>query len=431
VTVGRALSGAPREPGRVRATSLDKIVFLARHVSAIIAAGGRGLRFGGGQPKQLATLGGRTILQRSVDAFVDSGDVDEIVVALPAFLAADPPAYLRSRTKPVLIVDGGERRQDSVRQAFERVGRTAEVVVVHDAARPLVTDSLIRRTIDAAFEAGAAIAALRASDTVKRADSAGRVAETLPRDQIYLAQTPQAFRVDVLRHALTIRADATDEAALAEQAGHPVQLVDGDPRNVKITTPDDLALAEKLLAGTPDPSPGSESPRAPSRGEGAPYDGIRIGNGYDLHRLVEGRPLVLGGVTIPFDKGLLGHSDADVICHVVTDAILGAAGAGDIGRHFPDTDAAWKDANSLDLLRRAAAIVAAVGYVVVNVDVVVIAERPKLAPHVDAIRTRVAAAIGCDPVQVSIKGKTNEGVDSVGAGEAIAAHAVALLARHR
>jgi 2-C-methyl-D-erythritol 4-phosphate cytidylyltransferase/2-C-methyl-D-erythritol 2,4-cyclodiphosphate synthase len=348
--------------------------------------------------------------------FVDSGDVDEIVVALPAFLAADPPVYLRSRTKPVLIVDGGERRQDSVRQAFERVGRNAEVVVIHDAARPLVTDSLIRRTIDAAFDAGAAIAALRASDTVKRADSAGRVTETLPRDQIYLAQTPQAFRVDVLRHALTIRADATDEAALAEQAGHPVQLVDGDPRNVKITTPDDLALAETLLAGTP---------------EGVPYDRIRIGNGYDLHRLVEGRPLVLGGVTVPFDKGLLGHSDADVICHAVTDAILGAGGAGDIGRHFPDTDAAWKDANSLDLLRRAAAMVAAAGYTVINVDVVVVAERPRLAPHVDAIRARVAGAIGCDPSQVSVKGKTNEGVDSVGAGAAIAAHAVALVARHR
>ncbi len=406
MTVGRALSGAPR--------SRVKLLSLARHVSAIIAAGGRGLRFGGGPPKQLATLGGRTILQRSVDAFVTSDAVADIVVALPALLAADPPAYLRSRTKPVLIVGGGERRQDSVRQAFEQIGQRAEVVVIHDAARPLVTDALIRRTIDAAFETGAAIAALRASDTVKLADAAGRIAETLPRDRIYLAQTPQAFRVDVLRHALTSRADATDEAALAEQAGHPVQLVDGDPRNLKITTPDDLAIAERWLGGTT---------------AGVPYAGIRIGNGYDLHRLVEGRPLVLGGVTIPFDKGLLGHSDADVICHAVTDAILGAAGAGDIGRHFPDTDAAWKDANSLDLLRRAAAIVAAGGYTVINVDVVVVAQRPQLAPHADAIRASVAGALGCDAFQVSVKGKTNEGVDSVGAGEAIAAHAVALLAR--
>jgi 2-C-methyl-D-erythritol 2,4-cyclodiphosphate synthase len=156
---------------------------------------------------------------------------------------------------------------------------------------------------------------------------------------------------------------------------------------------------------------------------------IRIGNGYDLHRLVADRPLILGGVTIPFEKGLLGHSDADAICHAVTDAILGAAGAGDVGRHFPDTDPAWKGANSLDLLRRAMAIVKGAGYAVVNIDVVVIAQRPKLFPHVDAIRTNLASALECDASQISVKGKTNEGVDSMGAGESIAVHAVALLAR--
>ena len=335
----------------------------------------------------------------------------DIVVALPSALAADPPDYLRARSKPVLVVDGGDRRQDSVRKAFEHVQSQAAVVVIHDAARPLVTGAVIRRTVDAAFETGAAIAALRASDTVKRADASGRIVATLPRDEIFLAQTPQAFRVDVLRDALKITADATDEAALAEQAGHAVQLVEGDPRNLKITTPADLALAETFLRAA----------------AGAPS--IRIGNGYDLHRLVDGRPLILGGVTIPFEKGLLGHSDADVVCHAVTDAILGAAGAGDIGRHFPDTDPAWKDSNSLDLLGRAAAIVSTAGFAVVNVDVVVIAQRPRLAPHVDAIRARVAVALGCDPSQVSVKGKTNEGVDSIGAGESIAAHAVALLVR--
>jgi 2-C-methyl-D-erythritol 4-phosphate cytidylyltransferase/2-C-methyl-D-erythritol 2,4-cyclodiphosphate synthase len=384
---------------------------LTPHVTAIIAAGGRGLRFGARHPKQLTMLAGRTLLQRSVDAFVLSDAITDIVVALPSDLAAAPPDYLRGRDKPVTVVEGGGRRQDSVRHAFERVDRHAEVVVIHDAARPLVTDAVIRRTVDAAFATGAAIAALRASDTVKRADSTGRITETLKRDEIYLAQTPQAFRVDVLRDAMTVPDDATDEAALAEQAGHAVQLVEGDPRNVKITTPADLELAERLLAG---------SPSAPA---------IRIGNGYDLHRLVDGRPLILGGVRIPFDKGLLGHSDADVVCHALTDAILGAAGAGDIGRHFPDTDAAWKDADSLDLLRRAVAIVAAAGFMVSNADVVVIAQRPKLAPHADAIRACVAEAIGCDPSRISVKGKTNEGVDSIGAGESIAAHAVALLTR--
>jgi 2-C-methyl-D-erythritol 4-phosphate cytidylyltransferase/2-C-methyl-D-erythritol 2,4-cyclodiphosphate synthase len=388
-----------------------RINVLAPHVTAIIAAGGRGLRFGSGQPKQLTALAGRPILQRSVDAFIHSEAITDIVVALPGDLAATPPSYLLNRPKPVIIVEGGERRQDSVRHAFERAAGQAEVIVIHDAARPLVTDAVIQRTVNAAFDTGAAIAALRASDTVKRADSGGRIVQTLPRDEIYLAQTPQAFRAGVLRDALRIADDATDEATLAERAGHAVQLVDGDSKNLKITTPDDLALAERLLAA---------SVAGPS---------LRIGNGYDLHRLVDGRPLVLGGVTIQFEKGLLGHSDADVICHAVTDAILGAAGAGDIGRHFPDTDPAWKDADSVDLLRRAAAIVAAAGFAVVNVDVVVIAQRPRLAPHVDAIRARVADAIGCDPSQVSVKGKTNEGVDSIGAGESIAAHAVALVNR--
>jgi 2-C-methyl-D-erythritol 4-phosphate cytidylyltransferase/2-C-methyl-D-erythritol 2,4-cyclodiphosphate synthase len=197
---------------------------------------------------------------------------------------------------------------------------------------------------------------------------------------------------------------------LAERAGHPVQLVEGDARNLKITTADDLAMAEHLLGITQVPA-------------------MRIGNGYDLHRLVRGRALILGGVTIPFDKGLLGHSDGDAVCHAVTDAVLGAAGAGDIGRHFPDTDPAWKGANSVDLLRRAAQLVQAAGYAVGNVDVVVIAEQPKLVPFIDAMRANLARAMRCDVSQVAIKGKTNEGVDSMGAGDSIAVHAVALLSK--
>ena len=383
------------------------------HVSAIIADGGRGARFAADQPKQLLMLGGIPILQRSVDAFVRSEAVTDLVVALPADLAAQPPAYLARATKPLAVVAGGERRQDSVARAFERIADRADVVVIHDAARPLVSADLIRRTVDAAIDTGAAIAALGARDPGKRGGLDRLVAGTLPRDEIFMAQTPQAFRVEVLRAALAgcAAADATDEAMLVEQAGGRVRLVDGDPRNIKITTADDLAIAESLVRG------------------GTPATSIRIGNGYDLHRLVEGRPLVLGGVTIPFDKGLHGHSDADAVCHAVTDAILGAAGRGDIGRHFPDDDPAWKDADSLDLLRRAARIVADAGYAVANVDVVVIAQQPKLVPHIDAMVRRLAGALGCSPGQVSIKGKTNEGVDSMGAGQSIAVHAVALLSR--
>jgi 2-C-methyl-D-erythritol 4-phosphate cytidylyltransferase/2-C-methyl-D-erythritol 2,4-cyclodiphosphate synthase len=243
------------------------------------------------------------------------------------------------------------------------------------------------------------------------------IQETIPRAEIFLAQTPQAFRVGVLRDALAqadTALDATDEAALAERAGHRVHLVEGDPRNLKITTADDLMVATHLV--------GARATRAqPTR--------LRVGNGYDLHRLVTGRPLILGGVTIPFEKGLDGHSDADAVCHAVTDAILGAAGAGDIGRHFPDTDAAWKGADSIALLSRAGEIVTAAGYAVVNVDVVVIAQRPKLVPHIEAMQRNLSRAIGIEPGEVSVKGKTNEGVDSMGAGESIAVHAVALVAR--
>jgi 2-C-methyl-D-erythritol 4-phosphate cytidylyltransferase/2-C-methyl-D-erythritol 2,4-cyclodiphosphate synthase len=380
------------------------------HVSAIIAAGGRGARFGDTRPKQTLLLAGRPILQRSVDAFLQSTLVADIVVALPPELAADPPEYLAHAGKPLTIVEGGRRRQDSVALAFARVPSRADIVVIHDAARPLVTAALIERTVAAAAETGAAIAAVRVSDTVKRAGPSGEIVGTLSRDEIFLAQTPQAFRVSVLRDALAVPQEGTDEAALAEQAGHRVRLVEGDPRNLKITAPEDLAMAERLLGGATAPA-------------------MRIGNGYDLHRLVPGRPLVLGGVTIPFELGLDGHSDADAVCHAVTDALLGACGAGDIGRHFPDTDVAWKDANSVDLLRRASAIVRARGYTTANVDVVVIAQAPKLMAYIPEMASNVADALGVTAAQVSIKGKTNEGVDSMGTGASIAVHAVALIAK--
>ncbi len=381
------------------------------HVSAIIAAGGRGSRYGSLHPKQVLSLAGRPILQWTVEAFLESEAITDLLVALPQDLADSPPGYLRSARKDIHIVIGGERRRDSVANAFARVSSRADVVVVHDAARPLVTQVLIERTVTAAADSGAAIAAVRAHDTVKRSDGIF-IAATLPREEIFLAQTPQAFRVDVLRDALAVAGDATDEAALAERAGHRVRLVEGDPRNLKITTPDDLAIAEHLLRGD------------------TIVPLMRIGNGYDLHRLVSGRPLVLGGTTIPFEKGLDAHSDGDAVCHAVSDAILGAAGAGDIGAHFPDTDPAWQGANSVDMLRRVAAIVSSSGFEVVNVDVIVIAQRPKLLPHVPTMIANVAGAIGVDISRVSVKGKTNEGVDSMGTGESIAVHAVALLMRH-
>ena len=385
------------------------------HVTAIIAAAGAGHRLGAGVPKQLLDLGGRSILQWSFDAFASHPRVDDVIVVLPAGLADDPPLRV-GEGRALRVVRGGVRRQDSVANAFQAVDAATDVVLIHDAARPFVSAGVISRAIDAAAAHGAAIVAQPVRDTVKRVQGEGsglHVVETLPRDSIFLAQTPQAFRRDVLRDAIALGesgVDATDEAALAERAGHRVHIVEGTPRNMKITTADDLAAARQFQPDEPHPIVAG-----------------RAGVGYDLHRLVEGRRLVLGGVEIAFERGAFGHSDADVVCHAATDAILGAACMGDIGGHFPDSDPKWKDASSIELLRQAAAIVRAAGFRVLNLDVVVILERPKIAPYLPRIRAGLAGALDVAVERVSVKGKTNEGVDAVGRGEAIAAHAVCLV----
>jgi len=389
-------------------------------VSALIAAGGRGVRLGADRPKQFLEIGGRSILERSIERFVSHADVAEVVVALPEDYL-DP---MRARMaalgwSTVRCVEGGPRRQDSVEQAFRAARSDTALIAIHDAARPFVSASLISRTVAAASQHGAAIAALPVRDTVKEAGGhAGAplrpIVATLRREDIFLAQTPQVFRRDVLARAFEVAgpqaAEATDEARLVEQAGFVVQIVEGEPGNVKITTPADLSRAQQLV---------EEGPRTM----------VRVGTGYDLHRLVAGRPLILGGVTIPFDTGLEGHSDADILCHAVTDAVLGAAAAGDIGRLFPDTDAAWKGADSIRLLAGAVAHLHGAGYRVVNVDATIIAQRPKLLPYLDDMRANLARALQVEVAQVSVKGKTNEQVDSMGRGESMACHAVALVAR--
>jgi 2-C-methyl-D-erythritol 4-phosphate cytidylyltransferase/2-C-methyl-D-erythritol 2,4-cyclodiphosphate synthase len=383
------------------------------HVTAIIAAGGAGRRLGASVPKQLLDIGGRTMLAHSVRAFTSHARVTDVIVVLPPLAEASESRPDGASIPGARVVTGGARRQDSVANGFDAVPPDADVVLIHDAARPFVTEDLIGRTIDAAAAHGAAIAALQARDTIKRVRTDGVIVNTIPRNEIYLAQTPQGFRREVLAKAIATGrsgVDATDEAMLAEHAGFTVRVVDGDPGNVKITTQEELDAA-----------------RARARVPGKPARTGRAGTGYDLHRLVEGRPLVIGGVSIPSDRGALGHSDADVVCHAATDAILGAAGLGDIGRHFPDSDPRWKGANSLDLLARARAMVADAGYEVGNLDVTVILERPKIGSAIDEMRARVATALDVDASRVSIKGKTNEGVDAIGRGEAIAAHAVALI----
>jgi 2-C-methyl-D-erythritol 4-phosphate cytidylyltransferase/2-C-methyl-D-erythritol 2,4-cyclodiphosphate synthase len=299
-----------------------------------------------------------------------------------------------------------------VASGHRAISPDTDVVLVHDAARPFVSAAVIDRTIAAAWATGAAIAAVPVHDTVKRAEwRDGRlvVTATLARDAIYRAQTPQGFRAEVLRAALAAAAagaSGTDEAMLAEHAGHPVTLIEGAEENVKITTAEDLVRA-RLFAG----------------GAAAP----RVGLGYDSHRFTDARTLRLGGIDVPGVPGLAGHSDGDALCHAVTDAVLGAAGAGDIGGLFPDTDDRWRNADSLALLREAWRQVREAGWSLGNLDVVVICHRPKIGPLAPAIRASLAAALDADPGCVFVKGKTPEGTDALSG--AVVVHAVATLLR--
>jgi 2-C-methyl-D-erythritol 4-phosphate cytidylyltransferase / 2-C-methyl-D-erythritol 2,4-cyclodiphosphate synthase len=378
-------------------------------VSAIIAAAGRGARLGGHVPKQWITIGGRTLLERTIDVFDRHPRVNELILVLP------PEDIERAKTQfstetPAHLVGGGSTRQESVANGFGAVSSHADIVLVHDAARPFVTPAVIDRTIDGARTWGAVIPAIPVHDTVKDvtwADGARRVVGTQLRDGLALAQTPQGFRREVLASAIAAGdrgVTGTDESMLAEAAGHEVHVVEGDPRNVKITTQEDLALARAVLSGRPT---------------------MRIGLGYDSHRFTDDRPLRLAGVLIPGERGLSGYSDADAVCHAVTDAVLGAAGLGDIGTLFPDTDSRWKDADSLDLLRLAWARVRDAGWTLGNLDVVVICDRPKLAAHRGPMQASLARALDADPSAIAIKGKTPEGISAL--ADAIVVHAVALL----
>lgn len=319
---------------------------------------------------------------------------------------------------PLTAVVGGATRQESVRRGLESLADAAraageprpELVLVHDAARPCASPALWRRVLEAVREVGAAVPVLPAVDCLKRIDAGGRVETTLDRERIVRAQTPQGFRWEWLweAHRTGTAADAPDDAALVESQGRPVATVEGEAENAKITHPEDLAAASRFLGGA-----------------GAPL--LRVGHGWDVHALADGRRLVLGGVEIPWQRGLAGHSDADVLAHAVSDALLGAAGLGDIGRHFPDDDPRWEGSDSLELLARVLARVREAGYRVGNVDVTVRAEAPRLAPHVEGMRKNLAGVLDVPETCISVKATTGEGMGPVGRGEGIVAEAVALL----
>jgi 2-C-methyl-D-erythritol 4-phosphate cytidylyltransferase/2-C-methyl-D-erythritol 2,4-cyclodiphosphate synthase len=370
---------------------------------ALVVAAGRGRRFGGEKPKQYLPLGGRPVIRRAVECFHAHAQVDAVLAVIHA---GDRALFDEAMRGLDLLapVAGGDSRQDSVRLGLESLaGRAPEHVLIHDAARPFAGADLISRVLDALRTAPGAIPALPVGDTLKR-EHEGLVTATVERQGLWRAQTPQGFRyADIARaHGELAGAALTDDAAVAEAAGIAVKIVPGDEDNLKVTTADDLARARRLI--------GAES---------------RTGFGFDAHRFCPGDQVMLCGVSIPHSAGLAGHSDADAGLHALTDALLGAIGAGDIGEHFPPAEAVWKGAASDIFLRKAADLIAERGGAIANVDVTIVCEAPRIAPHRDAMRKRIADILGLDEGRVSVKGTTTEGLGFTGRGEGIAAQAVA------
>lgn len=391
-----------------------------RKVAAVVAAGGTGTRLRSPLPKQFHELGGERIICRTVDRLLELRDVIQVIVAVPRHYLGLTRALLKGkmRSAPVRVVPGGAERQESVHRAVLRVSPDANLILVHDAVRPLCDPEMMRRVLDAAWEKGAAVPGLPSIETVQRVSKRGWIRKTPPREELHAIQTPQCFRAAILRTSLDRAARegylGTDESSVVRWAGHRVAVVPGSPDNIKITRPGDLVTAEYLL----DPVEGV-------KGRGM----VRIGHGIDYHRLAKGRRLVIGGITIPFEKGLDGHSDADVLAHAVCDALLGAAAAGDIGQLFPDTDPRHRNRSSLDFLQLVREKLSSDGWRVRNVDATVLAQRPKLAPYFGEMKRRIARALHLPVEAVSVKATTTERMNAEGRGEGISAHAVALIER--
>lgn len=408
-----------------------------RRIGWILAAGGVGRRMGGPRPKQFLDLAGDAVLLHALRVLVPLrenglvavvvghpvGEAGETRLLLERF-AAEAAGFGLGEDAPVRLqlASGGDTRRASVSQALALLPEDLDYVAVHDAVRPLATAELFLRllsALEADPEAAGAVPLLPPSDTLKTVEATGaglwRVTGTVDRERSLAVQTPQIFRAGALREAHARAAaegwEGTDDGSLVERLGWRLLGVEGERSNLKLTRPEDLDWAAAWLA----------------RGRGD--CSMRIGSGTDVHAFAEGRPLVLGGVTIPHERGLAGHSDADVLLHAVSDAVLGAAGLGDIGRHFPDSDPAYAGADSLELLRRVVALVDEAGWRLVNLDATVICERPKIAPFAAAMRRRVAEATGLPLDAINLKGTTTEHLGFTGREEGIAAQAVCLLRR--
>ncbi|MDU9050881.1 MAG: 2-C-methyl-D-erythritol 4-phosphate cytidylyltransferase [Candidatus Electrothrix sp. Rat3] len=391
-------------------------------VAAIIPAAGVGTRMGADIPKQFLELAGEPVLVRTLRVFLAHPAIDLIMLILPPLhleTGKDQliPFLSKEEQSRIMYVAGGDTRQHSVQNGIKALPASIERIFVHDGARPLVKGEIIDRCLAGIEEHGAVIAAVPVKDTLKEVEEVEggiEIIGTVDRSQLWQAQTPQAMDLHLLERAYEY-AEATefigtDESSLLEHAGVSVSVVMGSEENIKITRPEDLRIAATLL-------------RENQEGETA----MRIGHGFDAHRLVEGRKLILGGVEIPYALGLAGHSDADVLVHALMDALLGALGAGDIGRHFPDTDEQYRGADSLKLLERVMGLVRTKKMHLGNADITVVCQQPKLAPYLETMQKNLAAVCGVTTEQVNIKATTTEEMGYTGRGEGITAHAVVLL----
>ncbi len=362
-------------------------------VSVIIAAAGAGSRMGGGIPKQYRNINGKPMLALAAEAFWGCGYIDAVCVVVNEDY---DPKILEVLDPDTILTLGGSQRQDSVYNGLRSLPENTDIVLVHDGARPFVSKEVIERVLAATLETGAAIPCIQPKDTIRGKEG------TLNREELYIVQTPQGFSIELLLEAYEKAFDAdfygTDDASLVDRLGKGVSLVQGSEVNRKITTPEDL-----------------------------PYQETRVGTGYDLHTLVEGRPLVIGGVLIPHEKGLLGHSDADVLVHALMDAILGAMGQGDIGKHFPDSSDEFKGISSLILLKKVHEIMVREGFELSNVDITLLMEKPKVASYIDRMKENINEVLNSPGGRINIKATTLEGIGIVGREEGIACHASVLL----
>jgi len=393
--------------------------------AVIIPAAGSGSRMGLDTPKQFYELAGLPILVRTVRAFHSVADIDTIVLPVPPDSRNRVEEMagkfeLAPKGGKLIIVNGGRTRQDSVQAGLDALPPATEVVLVHDGARPLVSTQIIETCLQEAARCGAAMAAIPVSDTLKAVTAEKQIQKTVDRQGLWQAQTPQAARVALLKKAYAAAEKTgfvgTDEASLLEQIGCPVNVVAGSKKNIKITHPEDLLVAEAILMQN---GHRNTSPQAALS--------LRVGHGYDAHRFTADRPLVLGGVTVPHSEGLLGHSDADVLTHAFCDAILGALGGGDIGVHFPDSDQHYKNIRSINLLEQVMALAAEQNYSLVNGDLTIVAQQPKLLPYLLEMKKNLAQACRVDQNRINIKATTTEKMGFIGRAEGIGAHAVVLL----